>query len=117
MPPTHHAAGGIDSWIIFVVVGSVILLIGILIWLISRKTVSSDGLTPNERKALSSEQKEILSMARQKGEPVTQIEIVDIIPGGLEYVVEILKNMEAKGLIRRIWDSEKGTYLISSTKD
>lgn len=102
MRPSHHAAGGIDSWIIFVVIGAIILLIGILIWFISRKTVSSDGLTPNERKKLSSEQKEILSMVRQKGEPITQIEIVDIISGDLEYVVEILKNMEAQGLIRRI---------------
>ena len=115
MRPPHHATGGIDSWIIFVVIGAVILLIGILIWFISRKIVSSDGLTPNERKALSSEQKEILSMVRQKGEPIIQIEIVDIISGDLEYVVEILKNMEAKCLIRREWDSEKRTYLISST--
>ncbi|MCK4828766.1 hypothetical protein KA005_74230 [bacterium] len=115
MRPPHHAAGDIDSWIIFVVIGAVILLIGILIWFISRKIVSSDGLTPNERKALSSEQKEILSMVRQKGEPIIQIEIVDIISGDLEYVVEILKSMEAKGLIRREWDSEKRTYLISST--
>ncbi len=115
MRPPYHAAGDIDSWIIFVVIGAVILLIGILIWFISRKIVSSDGLTPNERKALSSEQKEILSMVRQKGEPIIQIEIVDIISGDLEYVVEILKNMEAKGLIRREWDSEKRTYLISST--
>jgi DNA-binding MarR family transcriptional regulator len=115
MSQTHHAAGGLDSWIIFVAIGAIILFIGILIWFISRRTVSSDGLTPNERKALSSEQKEILSMARQKGAPITQIEIVDIIPVGLEYVVEVLKNMETKGLIRREWDSEKGTYLISST--
>lgn len=115
MRPPYHAAGDIDSWIIFVVIGAVILLIGILIWFISRKIVSSDGLTPNERKALSSEQKEILSMVRQKGEPIIQIEIVDIISGDLEYVVEILKSMEAKGLIRREWDSEKRTYLISST--
>ena len=115
MRPAHHAAGGIDTWIIIIVIGVVVLLIGILIWFISRRTVRSDGLTPNERKALSSEQKEILSMARQKREPITQIEIVDIIPGGLEYVVEILKNMETKGLIRREWDSEKGTYLIIST--
>jgi len=114
MWPSHHAAGGIDSWIIFVIIGSVILLIGILIWFISRKTLSSDGLTPNERKALSSEQKEILSMVRQKGEPVTQIEIVDNISGDLEYVAQILKNMEARGLIRREWDPEKRTYLISS---
>jgi len=114
MRPSHHAAGGIDSLIIFVVIGAIILLIGILIWFISRKTVSSDGLTPNERKALSSEQKEILSMVRQKGEPITQIEIVDIISGGLEYVVEILKEMEAKNLVRREWNSQKGTYLISS---
>jgi DNA-binding MarR family transcriptional regulator len=71
-------------------------------------------LTPNERKALSSEQKEILSMVRQKGEPVTQIEIVDNISGDLEYVAQILKNMEARGLIRREWDPEKRTYLISS---
>lgn len=115
MSQTHHAAGELNSWIIFVVIGAIILLIGILIWFISRRTVRSDGLTPNERKALSSEQKEILSMARQKGEPLTQIEILDIIPGGLEYVVEILKNMETKGLIRREWDSEKRTYLIIST--
>lgn len=115
MSQTHHAAGGTDSWIIFVVIGAIILLIGFLIWFISRGTVRADGLTPNERKALSSEEKEILSMARQKGGSLTQIEIVDIIPGGLEYVVEILKNMETKGLIRREWDSEKRTYLISST--
>jgi DNA-binding MarR family transcriptional regulator len=115
MNQTHHAAGGIDTWIIFVLIGTIILIIGILIWFISRRTVSSDGLTPNEKKTLSSEQKEILAMARQKGEPLMQIEIVDIIPGGLEYVVEILKNMESKGLIRREWDSEKRTYLISST--
>lgn len=44
-----------------------------------------------------------------------QIEIVDIISGDLEYVGEILKNMEAKGLIRHEWDSEKRTYLISPT--
>ena len=114
MLQTHHAPGGIDTWIIIVVVGSVILLISVLIWFISLRTRRSDGLTPNEKRALSSEEKEILSMARQKGEPLTQIEIVNIIPGGLEYVVEILKNMESKGLIRREWDSEKRTFLISS---
>jgi len=115
MSPSHHTAGGIDSWIVFVLIGAVILVMGILIWFISRRTVSSDGLTPNERKMLSSEQKEILSMARQKGEPLTQIEIVDVIPGGLDCVVEILKNMETEGLIRRRWDSEKRTYLITPT--
>lgn len=115
MRPTHYSSGGIDTWIIILVIGAIILLISVLIWYISRKTMRSDGLTPNERKALSSEEKEILSMARQKGEPLMQIEIVDINPGGLEHVVEILKNMENKGLIRREWDSEKGTYLISST--
>ena len=114
MNPIHHGTGGVDAWIIIVIIGAVILLIGILIWFIHRKTVSSDGLTPDERKTLPLEQKEILSMVRQKGEPLSQIEIVDIISGDLEYVVEILKNMEAKGLIRRKWDSEKGTYLISS---
>jgi len=115
MSQTHHAAGGIDSWIIFVIIGVVVLLIGILIWFISRRTMGSDGLTPNERKMLSSEEKEILSMARQKGDPITQKEIVDIIPGGLEYVVEILKKMETEGLIQREWDSGKRTYLISPT--
>ena len=114
MNPTHHGTGGVDAWIIIVIIVTVVFFIGILIWFINRKTVSSDGLTPDERKTLPSEQKEILSMVRQKGEPLSQIEIVDIISGDLEYVVEILKNMEAKSLIRREWDSEKGTYLISS---
>ena len=115
MRPTHHAAGSIDSWIIFVVIGAVVLLIVLLIWFISRRIIASNGLTPNERKSLSPEQKEILSMVRQKGEPIKQTDIVDIISGDLEGVVEILKTMEAKGLIRRTWDSEQGTYLISST--
>lgn len=113
MSQSHHTAGGLDFWMIFLIIGAVVL-IGAIIWFISRRTVSNDGLTPRERKTLSSEQKEILSMARQKGEPLTQTEIVGIIPGGLEYVAEILKNMEAKGLIQRQWDSEKETYLIIS---
>lgn len=113
MSQLHHTAGGLDLWMIFLIIGAVIL-IGAIIWFISRRTVSNDGLAPHERKTLSSEQKEILSMTRQKGEPLTQTEIVGIIPGGLEYVVEILKDMEAMGIIQRKWDSEKKTYLIIS---
>lgn len=113
MNPIHHASGGTDSWIIILIIGVAVVLIGILIWLISRKTVSSDGLKPAERKVLPSEQKEILSMVRQKGEPISQIEIVDMTSGGPEYAIEILKEMEDKGVIKRTWDSEKNTYLIS----
>jgi len=115
MNPIHHASGGIDSWIIILIIGLVVIFIGILIWLVSRKTIRSDGLKPSERKTLPSEQKEILSMVRQKGGPISQIEIVDITSGGPEYGIEILKEMEDKGLIKRTWDSEKSTYLISST--
>jgi DNA-binding MarR family transcriptional regulator len=113
MNPIHHASGGIDTWIIILIIGLAVVFLSILIWLISRKTISSDGLKPAERKILTSEQKEILSMVRQKGRPITQIEIVDMTSGGPEYVIEILKEMEEKGLIKRTWNSEKNTYLIS----
>jgi len=114
MNPIHHASGGIDIWIIILIIGLAVVFLGILIWLISQKTISSDGLTPSERKSLPSEQKEILSIVRQKGKPITQIEIVDMTSGGPEYATEILKEMEDKGLIKRTWNSDKNTYLISS---
>jgi len=113
MNPIHHTSGGTDSWIIILIIALAVVFLGLLIWLISRKTISSDGLKPAERKILTSEQKEILSMVRQKGGPITQIEIVDMTSGGPEYAIEILKEMEDKGLIKRTWNSEKNTYLIS----
>lgn len=54
-------------------------------------------------------------MVRQKGGPITRIEIVDMVSGGPEYAIEILKEMEEKRLIKRTWDSDKNTYLIISS--
>jgi uncharacterized membrane protein len=93
------------------IAGAVVIVV-LLVWYIHRKTVASDGLTTEERKELPSEQKETLSLLRQHGGPMMQTELVDIMPYDLDDAVEILKEMESRGLIRREWKQEQGTYEI-----
>lgn len=114
MEHLHPVSSG--SWITFLIIGVIVLLIGLLIWLVSRKTIRPPGLTRKERKIFSGEQREILSFLQEKGEPVEQSEIIHIIFGDLRDGVEILKDMESKNLIHRHWDPQKKTYLISSKK-
>jgi uncharacterized membrane protein len=95
------------------IAGAIVVVI-LLIWLIHRRSVASDGLTGKERKELSSEQKEILSLLRQHGGPMMQTELVDIMPYDLEDAAEMLKAMEGKGLIRREWKQEQATYEITA---
>jgi uncharacterized membrane protein len=95
-------------------VAAAIVTVILLIWFIYRRTVASDGLTGKERKELSSQQREILSMLRQHGGPMLQTELVDIMPYDLDDITEILKDMESKGLAHREWKSDNGTYEITA---
>jgi len=113
MRHSHHTFA-YEPWMIALFIAALIVAVILLIWFIHRKTVASDGLTAKERKELSSEQREILSMLRQYGGSMPQTELVDIMPYDLDDVSEILKEMESKGLIRREWISEQGTYEITA---
>ncbi len=101
------------EWTIIIFIGGVLALFVGLIWLLHRRTVASDGLTPVERKNLPSQEREILSMLRQNGGPVKQNEIFDELPGDLKDMTEVVKVMETKGLLHRKWEPEQGTYIIS----
>jgi uncharacterized membrane protein len=107
----HHTLTH-EPWAIALFIVGIVIIIALLIWFIHRRTVASDGLTTKERKELPNEQKEILSMLRQHGGPMMQTGLVDIMPYDLDDAVEILKEMESRGLIHRQWKSEKGTYEI-----
>ena len=108
----HHTLS-YDPWIIALFVAGTIVVI-LLIWFIHRRSMASDGLTGKERKELPSEQGEILSLLRQHGGPMMQTELVDLMTYDLEDAAEILKEMQAKGLIRREWKAEQGTYEITT---
>jgi DNA-binding MarR family transcriptional regulator len=112
MKHTHHAIYN-EPWTAALIIGIAVIIIILLVWFIYRRRVTSDGLSPKERKELSSEQKQILSMLRQYGEPMMQKQLVDILQYDLEDAVEILKEMESKGLIMRSWNSEQSTYEIT----
>jgi DNA-binding MarR family transcriptional regulator len=95
-------------------IAGIILIVILLVWFIHRRMVAPDGLTEKERRELPSEQREILSMLRQHGGPMLQTELVDIMLYDLDDAVGILKEMESKGLVRRRWKSEQGTYEITA---
>ena len=113
MRHSHHTVN-FDPWMIALFIVGLIVAIILLIWFIHRRTVASDGLTGKERKELTSQQRELLSMLCQHGGPMQQSELVDIMPYDLDDMAEILKEMESKGLINRGWKSNLGTYEITA---
>ena len=112
MRHSHHIFT-YEPWLAVVLLAALLVVI-LLIWFFHRRMVAADGLTGRERKELSSEQREILSMLRQEGGPMLQTELVDVMPYDLDDIAGILKEIESKGLISRIWKSEQGTYEITA---
>jgi len=55
--------------------------------MIIKYDMGSKGLTGAEKKSLSREQREIITMLRQHGSSMLQAEIADSIAGDLSYVV------------------------------
>ncbi len=109
----HPILTGVDPWSLGVVLLAVLVLVGVIVWVARRRTVASDGLTPVERMNLPYPHREILSMLRQHGRPMTQSEMLNSIPIDLEDLLEALENMEAKGLIHRSRQAPGNTYLVS----
>ena len=111
----HYAPRSADPWMIGVIVALLLAAVIILIvWLIHRRTIASDGLTPSERKSLPYAEREILSLLRQHGGPMAQTEVVEALPSDFQDLAEALKRIEERGLIRREWQADRGTYLIST---
>lgn len=114
MGHAHNTMLTTDPWMIGVIFFAIITVIAGIIWLIHRKRVASDGLTPMERKNLDYYEREILSMLRQHGGPMMQSEIIDTLPGDLDDLAGVMNAMESKGLIQRDWRSDQGTYVVSA---
>lgn len=112
MSRSHRYLEGVEPWISSILVIVLIALVAMTLWLVHRRTQASDGLTPTERKALWYPEDQILSILRQNGAPMPQSEIVEDLPGKVQDLVQAIKSLEDKGLIRRSWDTEKSTYLV-----
>ncbi|MFO7974895.1 MAG: MarR family transcriptional regulator [Candidatus Hydrogenedentota bacterium] len=85
-----------------------------LLWVLHRRRIASDGLTGGERERLPFPHREILSMLRQHGSPITQAQIADTIPVRPGELAEALKDLEQEGLVTRQWDKEKDTYSVTA---
>ncbi|WP_319406982.1 hypothetical protein [uncultured Desulfosarcina sp.] len=110
----HIALIAGDAWMTGVIILVFVIVIAGVIWLIHRKRVASDGLTPIERKELEYPNREILAMLRQHGGPMTQREVIDSLPGDLEDIARVMQAMESKGLIQRKWRSDLETYIVTA---
>lgn len=109
----HNGLIAGNAWMMGVIILAFVIVIAGVIWLIHRKRVASDGLTPIERKELEYPESEILSMLRQHGGPMMQSEIIDTLPGDLDDLARVMNAMESKGLIQREWRSDQGTYSVT----
>lgn len=108
----HHVQSGMNPWMFAAILGGILLLIIGLIMITRRYEIGSDGLNRLEKKSLPREQWEVLSMLRQHGGKMVQTEVADNIAGDVDYVVDILMELERKAKINRYWDAEKGAYLV-----
>ena len=109
----HHGHLGPAAWI-WLVLGGILLIVVIIAVLSYFRGRQSDGLSRTERRELNSTQAEILAMIRQNGGPVLQTEIANLLPYDIEEIVGMLKNLESRGLIRRVWKLDNETYEITA---
>ena len=97
-----------------ILVGAIILLVALLVWFYRRTERHGDGLTAEERQSLERPERELLSMLRQFGCPVPQSRIVEEVPGGFDQIVERLHDLEAAGLVARVWDPESNELMLTA---
>lgn len=97
-----------------ILIGLILAAILLLVWWYRRTERHGNGLTINECRTLDRTERELLSMVRQYGTAVRQSQIVEEAAGGFDLVTENLRELEAKGLITRIWDSQTNDLMISA---
>jgi len=110
----HYFQSSFSSWKIAALLSVIVLIIALLITIIRRYDMRANGLTGTERKSLPREEREILAMVRQHGSSMSQTEIAENTAGDFSYVVDVLMELEKKAKIRRRWDADRGTYLVSA---
>ena len=109
----HHAAVLHGSWDAALVIAALVLVAAGVAWLLYRRAVACDCLTPEEQEKLTDLEREILSMLRQHGGPIRQDRLIAALHGDNEGLAVFLLEMEKKGRIRREWEAGTGTYLVS----
>jgi len=110
-----HAAAASFGWLEGgILLGAIVAVVFLLVWFFRRTERHGDGLTAEERRTLERPERELLSMLRQYGCPVPQSRIVEEAPGGFDRVVEYLHDLEAAGLIARVWDPKVNELMISA---
>ncbi len=97
-----------------VIIVGLLLAVAVIVWLSYRRMTASDGLTPREREVLSLPEREILSMLRQHGGPLRQDRLIADLYNDTEELAGVILIMEEKGTLKRKWDREAGTYMVSA---
>ena len=107
-----HYITTIEPWTVLATILGVLALLIFIVYIFHRKRMTSDGLSPIERKKLDYPERNILSMLRQKGAPLIQTDIMDSMSIEFEEFVEAINELELEKLIKREWNMERNTYTV-----
>lgn len=137
----HHAVG---AWPIFVALGAlaVVIAFAAIVLLTRRPDSATEGTVPASRggtpgtcysgsgsatagsvhdpaiwEDCGALDDRILDMLRQKGEPMPQSEIAANLGINVEALGSWLAGMERREMLRRTWDSERGTYVVGCSME
>lgn len=104
----HGAGPGGWPWPLVGGAAAAVALVAVLACLGRRQ---SNTVSRSERRELEPMEVEILAALREAGRPVAQSEIGETVPMDGEDIAEALDGLEARGLVRRHWSSERQTYM------
>jgi uncharacterized membrane protein len=106
----HEGISGIAIAIVIAIVGiSVVLLI---------KNRQADGVTTGQEKGtLSFEEIEVLTFLRKTAHSVYQADLILCLPAcGTTEIAKVVADLERRGLITRVWDTEKSDYSVEAAR-
>jgi len=123
---THWVPQIGDWWLLLLIAILVVVVAAIVLFMFLRRRSREDeheqaspcGINPAVRNAGPSAECEtqILAMLKQKGAPVSQMEVVENLGMPESEVVAALAELEECGLIRRRWDRDRYTYLVEDLR-
>jgi uncharacterized membrane protein len=95
------------GWLVAAAGVALLLLVGVVVCLLWRRP---GGVGRGRRDDLAPAEAEMLAMLWRTGRPVDQTEIAKAVSLDSEKAAEAIRDLEARGLIRRQWDGERQTY-------
>jgi len=109
----HHGQGFSPAGWGWLIAAGVVVVLALIAAFVYRHVRQPDGLSRAERRGLDPTVAEILAMLRQTGRPLSQAAVADTLSMDPDDIAEAVQHLEARGMIRRQWSSERQAYIIT----